>query len=381
MFNISAKINILHYNPKFLKISTNYIFLNATCKIIYIVYSPPMENFKKESLSSLLKTPKNIAIIPHKSPDGDAMGSSLGLWHYLIGLGHNAKVISPNAYADFLAWLPGNPEVIQFEENKEEAGNLIAAADVIFTLDFNTLSRAGDLSPFLKESKAHFVMIDHHQQPDDYADTMYSDPNCSSTCELVYHFIMEDSLGQGINQEIATCLYTGIMTDTGSFKFASTSSNTHRVIADLIDRGAESSKIYQSVFDTYTLNRLHLLGTALKNLKLIPHLNTAYITLSQSELDKYDFTKGDTEGFVNYGLSIKGVIFAAIFIENKEDKIVKVSLRSKGDFNVNHFSRNHFGGGGHVNAAGGISHKSLKETQVYFESLLPDYEKELREYE
>ncbi len=329
-------------------------------------------------LQDLLKSPRNIIIIPHKNPDGDAIGSTLGLMHFLNNKGHKAKVIAPNDYPEFLKWPPGEDTILKFENEKDTALNCIENADVIFTLDFNALHRSGEaLEPHLKASNAVKVMIDHHQQPDDYATFMYSDPKMSSTCEMVYHFICFLGDEDKITADIATCLYLGIMTDTGSFRFNSTTSTTHQVVARLIDKGADNSQIHNSVYDTNSYNRLQLIGRALQNLKVLEDYNTAYITLSQAELDQFNFKKGDTEGLVNYGLSIKGIKLAAIFIENKQEDIVKISLRSKGDFSVNMFSRTHFNGGGHTNAAGGRSHEGLDATVEKFISILPNYKKEL----
>jgi len=225
----------------------------------------------------------------------------------------------------------------------------------------------------LENAKALKILIDHHQQPEDYAKYIYSDVTMCSTSEMVYHFLeMLDDV-KAINKDIATSLYVGIMTDTGSFRFSSTTSTTHRVVADLIDKGANNSQIHSNVYDTNTYGRLQLLGCSLNNLKVIPEHKTAYISLSQSELNQFNFKKGDTEGVVNYGLSIDNVVFAAIFIEHKKEGIVKISLRSSGNFDVNAFARNHFNGGGHLNAAGGRSNLNLKETIEKFISILPNY--------
>ena len=336
-----------------------------------------MNSTEIKELKSLLAQPKKIVIIPHKNPDGDAIGSTLGLYHYLKSQNHEAVVVTPNDYPDFLKWVPGEKEIVNFEQKNDQAKKFISEAELIFTLDFNHFSRTGQVEEILNNTNTTYVMIDHHQQPDDYAKFTYSDVSCSSTCEMVYHFLgMLEATAQ-ITPEIASCLYLGIMTDTGSFRFPSTTSTTHRVIADLIDKGAKNSEIHQQTFDTNSYNRMQLLGVALNNMKILPHYHTAYITLSQKELDDHNFKKGDTEGFVNYSLGIKGIIFAAIFIENETEKIIKISLRSKGDFNVNEFAREHFEGGGHINAAGGRSLMSLEETQQHFEELLPNYEKEL----
>ncbi|MBA6154259.1 DHH family phosphoesterase [Gelidibacter maritimus] len=330
-----------------------------------------------KEIKALLIAPKQIVIVPHKNPDGDAMGSTLGLYHYLIKNNHKATVIAPNDYPDFLKWLPGQDNVVIYESDRSHAENLIEKADLIFTLDFNALHRAGEMETPLSNSEAVKIMIDHHQQPDSYAEYMFSDVSMSSTCEMVYRFI--DMLGDKgtINEQIATCLYTGILTDTGSFRFPSSTSTTHLVAADLIDRGANHSDIYNSIYDTNSYERLQLLGVALKNLRVIPEYRTAYITLSQEELNASNFKKGDTEGFVNYGLSIKNVVFAVIFIEHKQEGIVKISFRSEGSFSVNEFSRQNFGGGGHTNAAGGKSDLSLNDTVEKFISILPRYKNTL----
>ncbi|MCP9200918.1 bifunctional oligoribonuclease/PAP phosphatase NrnA [Gramella sp. GC03-9] len=320
---------------------------------------------------------KNIVIVPHKGPDGDAIGASLGLYHFLKDKGHAPQVIAPNDYPHFLKWLPGTEDVLIYESNTDKAHEFISKAEIIFTLDFNHLSRCGSMQDALLESEAVFVMIDHHQEPSDYADYTYSDSTMSSTCEMVYRFIDKLRASKKITPEIATCLYTGIMTDTGSFRFSSTSSDTHRTIADLIDKGAVNDQIHNNVFDTNSQDKLQLLGTALQNLCVNNELRTAYISLSQEELDRHNFKKGDTEGFVNYGLSLEGIIFAVIFIEKENEDMVKISFRSKGDFDVNKFARAHFEGGGHINAAGGKSDLSLNDTIVKFNSILPEYREEL----
>ncbi len=329
-------------------------------------------------IKDLLKSPKKMVIVPHKNPDGDAMGSSLGLFHYLKLFNHDISVIAPNDYPDFLKWLPGDEFVMKYDANKNNADELILGADIVFTLDFNALHRAGDMETILTKAEAVKILIDHHQQPDDYAKYIYSDVTMCSTAQMIYHFI--EMLGdlKTLNSSISTCLYTGIMTDTGSFRFRSTTSTTHRVIANLIDNGADNAQIHNNVYDTNSYNKLQLLGCALSNLKLISDSNTAYITLSQRELNTFDYKKGDTEGVVNYALSLKGVKFAVIFIENQKEGIIKISLRSKGNFDVNTFARQHFSGGGHVNAAGGRSELSLKKTVEKLISILPNYKNDLK---
>ncbi len=334
---------------------------------------------KKEiaEVKKLLSQPKKIVIVSHKNPDGDAIGSSLGLYNFLIKLGHEVNVIMPNDYPEFLKWMPKQHIIKDYENDVNLANNLIEDSDIIFTLDFNSLKRAGDMESSLANSQAVKIMIDHHQQPDDYAAFMYSEVSISSTSQMIYHFIDMLDMTKLIDSVIGTCLYTGIMTDTGSFRFASTTSTTHRVVANLIDKGVNNSIIHNNVYDTNSYNRLQLLGRALNNLKVIPELKTAYITLSQRELNKYNFRKGDTEGVVNYALSLKDVVLASIFIEHKKEGIVKISLRSNGDFSVNEFARAHFDGGGHTNAAGGRSNLPLTETVEKFISILPNYKKDL----
>ena len=329
------------------------------------------------AVSNLLSKPQNIVIVPHKNPDGDAIGSTLALWHYLKNKGQKVHIVVPNDYPKFLKWMPGHEQILNFEKENSQAKALIEEATVIFTLDFNHLGRIGQMEPFLNDSQATFIMIDHHQAPSDYAHYMYSDVSMSSTCEMIYNFIELLGDDEKINPEMAICLYTGIMTDTGSFKYTSTTSRTHRVVAALIDKGAENTKAHNLVYDTNTPNRLHLLGCALKNMVILEEYNTAYITLSQDELETYGYQKGDTEGFVNYGLTLHGIFFAVIFIENKEEGIVKISFRSEGEFSVNEFARKHFNGGGHTNAAGGRSDVSLQETIEYFVSILKDYKAQL----
>lgn len=328
----------------------------------------------KEELSS----PKKIVIIPHKNPDGDAMGSTQALCRFLKKSGHEAIVISPNDYPSFIKWLPEAEAVLIYEHHKQQAHNIIETADFIFTLDFNHFSRCGELEKPLNEAtNATFVMIDHHQQPDNYAKYTYSDVEMCSTCQMVYHFIENMEGLHLLDAEISTCLYTGIMTDTGSFRYRSTSSLTHRIIAQLMDAGADNTSIHESIYDTNTYSKLQLKGVALKNLKLLPEYRTAYISMSQKELNDHNFKKGDTEGFVNIGLSMQGYIFAVIFIENSQEGIIKISFRSKGEFSVNEFARNHYNGGGHNNAAGGRSEISLDATIETFLSILPKYKETL----
>jgi bifunctional oligoribonuclease and PAP phosphatase NrnA len=323
-----------------------------------------------QAVQELLATPKKIAIIPHRGPDGDAMGSTLALYHFLLKNYHQPVVMAPNEFPDFLAWLPGSEKVEVYEKEREKCTAFLNDAELVFTLDFNALHRTGEMETVLKTLTVPFIMIDHHQKPDDYAAVMYSDTQFGSTCEMIYNFITYLGQKSSIDKTIATCIYTGILTDSGSFRFPKTTGNTHRIVADLIDLEVENTVIPTLLFDNSSYNRLQLLGRALQNMQLIPEKQTSYITLTQAELNEFHFVKGDTEGIVNYGLSIKGIVFSAIFIENQEEKIIKISFRSQGDFDVNEFARNHFNGGGHINAAGGKSEESLSATVAKFEELV-----------
>ena len=323
-----------------------------------------------QAIQLLLATPKKIAIIPHRGPDGDAMGSTLGLYHFLLKNNHHPVVVSPNEFPDFLAWMPGSETVKIFEKDKQNCTKILEDAELIFTLDFNALHRTGEMEHVLAKLKAPFVMIDHHQKPDDYAVVTYSDTSFGSTCEMLYNFILFLGKKEDIDKTIGTCIYTGILTDSGSFRFPKTTGTTHRIVAELIDLGVENTEIPSLLFDNSSFGRLQILGRALQNMIILTEHKTAYTTLTQDELNSFDYVKGDTEGIVNYGLSIKGIVFTAIFIENKEEKIIKISFRSQGDFDVNQFARDHFNGGGHRNAAGGKSEASMEETKKKFEDLV-----------
>ena len=336
-----------------------------------------MDENSGKLLKELLSSPIKAVVVGHKNPDGDAVGSCCGLALALRKAGHDVTVIMPNDYPEFLKWMPMSEEVVIFDKDVIKATDHINTCDLVFTLDFNELDRTGNMEEVLSNADANFILIDHHQQPGNYAKVTYSDTSMSSTCEMVFHTLDRLEMTEVIDADIATLLYAGIMTDTGSFRYPATSEETHRVVALLIEAGAENATIHQNIYDTNTPDRLGLLGAALSNLEILSELNTAYITLSQKELDNHNFRKGDTEGFVNYALSIKGINFAAIFIENAQEGIIKISFRSKGSFSVNSFARMHFNGGGHNNAAGGRSHESLSQTVSHFISILPSHKNEL----
>ncbi|MVN21498.1 DHH family phosphoesterase [Mucilaginibacter arboris] len=324
-------------------------------------------------LKELLAQPQKIVITTHHKPDGDALGSSLGLFHYLRQKQHNVQVITPTDYPYFLQWMPGNADVIIYTEKKEQSAAWVQQADLIFCLDFNSLSRINELGELVKASSAKKIMIDHHLDPENFDDFRHWNTKACSAAQLVYEFIAE-LLGdkRSINADVATCLYTGIMTDSGSFRFPTTTANVHRITADLIDLGADNAAIHQLVYDHSTENRLRFLGYCLsEKLEILPEFNTAMIAITRDELNRFNIITGDTEGIVNYALSITGIRLAAIIIE-RTDK-VKLSLRSSGTFPANEICKNYFHGGGHRNAAGGQSESTLEQVIHQFKTLLPEY--------
>ena len=327
------------------------------------------------SLTELLDQPQKIVITTHHKPDGDAMGSSLGLYNYLVQLGHHAKVITPTDYPGFLSWLPGNEDVIIYTEAAARSAELIAEANLIFCLDFNSLGRINEMGELVRKSSAYKVMIDHHLEPEDFDDYRHWNINACATAQLVYDFIA-NVLHQRelVNKDVATCLYTGILTDSASFRLPNTTAAVHRIVADLIDAGAVNWRIHELIYNSSSENRLRFLGHCLANrLEVLPEFNTAIIWVTRADLDIYDVNTGDTEGIVNYALSIASIRLAA-FIVDREDK-VKLSLRSKGEFPANDICKRYFEGGGHRNAAGGHSADTLEGTINKFKAILPEYKK------
>jgi phosphoesterase RecJ-like protein len=321
-------------------------------------------------IEQLLAIPKRIAIIPHRSPDGDAMGSTLALYHFLLKLNHTPVVIAPNDFPEFLSWLPGTDTVLVYENEREKCTTIINQSELVFTLDFNALHRTGEMEQVLNKLSVPIIMIDHHELPESYASYTYSDTRFGSTCEMIYNFIGFLSKKSLIDKSIATCLYTGIMTDSGMFRYPKTTGTTHRIVAEFIDLGVENTEIPNLIFDNNSYQRLQLLGRALNNMKVKENLKTSYTFISQKELDEFNYVKGDTEGIVNYGLTIKGIVFAAIFIEHRDENVIKISFRSQGSFDVNKFSREYFNGGGHINASGGKSYDTLENTVKKFEQII-----------
>ena len=320
----------------------------------------------------------SIVIVTHTSPDGDAIGSSLGFFHFLQTFipKRNVRVIVPSEFPSFLKWMPAVDEIIVFPANEEAAIKCINNADLCFCLDFNSLKRTDKLSPYLEASNAFKILIDHHPQPDNNFDLMISNVASSSTCELIYDVIHAMSGVEALNKEIASCLYVGIMTDTGSFSYSCRRPETYLVVAELIRQGINSELIHRKIYDTYSESRMRLLGFCLsERLKILNGFHTAYIYLTENDLKNFNYQNGDTEGVVNYALSIEGIVLAVLFTE-KEGKI-RLSLRSKGEFSVNDLARKYFNGGGHKNASGGDSFKSMNDTLTFFESILNDYQNDL----
>ena len=327
------------------------------------------------SLKKLLAQPQKIVITTHHKPDGDAMGSSLGLYNYLIQQGHHAKVITPTDYPDFLSWMPGNEEVIIYAENLEQSAALIADADIIFCLDFNALGRINQMGELVDASSAYKIMIDHHLEPEDFDDYRHWNINACATAQLIYDFIVNElQHPELVNKDVATCLYTGIMTDSASFRLPNTTSTVHRIVADLIDAGAVNWRIHELVYNSASENRLRFLGHCLANcLEVLPEYNTAIIAVNKADLEKYEVDTGDTEGIVNYALSMGNIRLAAFIVERRDR--VKLSLRSKGEFPANEICKKYFSGGGHRNAAGGHSEHSLEQVIQEFKQILPEYKK------
>lgn len=324
-------------------------------------------------LKEKLTEKQRIVVTTHYKPDGDAMGSSLGLYYWLQAQGHDVDIIAPSDYPSFLFWMPGQEDVIIYTQQLDRSHQLIEDADLIFCLDFNHLSRIHEMENPVRNSKALKVMVDHHLAPENFDDFRHWDSSAAATAQLVYDLIV-NQFGdrEHITADIATCLYTGIMTDTGSFRFSSTTAQVHLIIADLITLGAQNWKIHEHVFNSSTENRLKFLGFCLLNrLEVLPEYNTAVFAVSREDISRFNVTTGDTEGLVNYALSVSGIRLAALIIDRKER--IKISLRSIGDFPCNEICSTYFNGGGHRNAAGGSSDESLENTVLTFKTILPKY--------
>jgi len=313
-----------------------------------------------------------IVIVAHIGPDGDAMGSSLALWHYLMTIDKEPVVIVPNPFPEFLSWMPGSKLVLDYDNSKEIADELIASAELIFTLDFNTASRMGKMADAILKAPADKILVDHHLHPDTFAKVRVSYPEISSTSELIFRLICRMGDFSMINLACAECIYTGMMTDTGGFTYNSNNQEVYFIIAELIKIGIDKDDIYRKVFNTYSVDRLRLMGFCLYHkMKVYPENRAALITLTEKELSEFNYINGDSEGFVNIPLSIAGVDFSVFMREDSEQ--IKISLRSQGTFPANKVAADLFNGGGHLNAAGGESKLTLEETVKKFEDALADY--------
>ncbi len=334
-----------------------------------------IDNTQLTSFKSLVQSSYNIAIIPHLNPDGDAMGASLGIHHVLKNMGKNNKVVAPSAFPKFLSWMEGLDAVLNYEEERVNTVNFLKNADLLIFMDFNSLKRVGEMEKEILNLTVNKVMIDHHPYPEQIADVMISVPKSSSTCELAYNVISKLEWNNYVDKAAAECFYTGIMTDTGSLSYNSSNPDTYLMVAGLLEKNIDKDRIHQLVFHSNSFCRMKLLGHVLCNKLVLMHeQGAAYMWLNKAELEEYNFQPGDTEGFVNYPLSIEGINISAFFIE-KEGKI-KCSFRSRGDFPVNEFSELNFSGGGHRNAAGGESYATMDTTiEKFTTELLSFYKK------
>ncbi len=329
-------------------------------------------------IKNLIASKEQIVITSHHNPDGDAIGSVLGLHHILSAMGCSSMMIIPNEIPDFLTWLPGSEKILRFSKNSKAAAEAISSAEIIFSLDYNSPKRLEGMQSYFDQSSAIKILIDHHPNPDNVFQWTLSDTWASSTAELVYEFATILDMESRVDENAALCIYTGIMTDTGSFSYACSNPRTFEIAAKLIAKGVKGEMAQQLVYNNFSESRMRLLGYSLESkMKVFPEFRTAFISLTQEELKRFKYRIGDTEGLVNYPLSIKNIIFSALFIENKG--FVKVSLRSVGEFPANKICEEFFSGGGHVNAAGGKSFATMQETETKFVEILKQYQKELNQ--
>ena len=318
---------------------------------------------------------EKIVIVSHVSPDGDAIGSSLGLYHFLTSQEKTVNVIVPNAFPEFLHWMPGAKEVIVYDKYKEYADKLINEADVLCCLDFNVLSRIDEMEEVVRNTSARKMMVDHHLYPGDFCRITISHPEISSTSELVFRLICQLGNFSDITKEGAECIYTGMMTDTGGFTYNSNDREIYYIISELLSKGIDKDEIYRKVFNTHSEGRLRLMGYVLYDkMQVFPEFNSALIWLDASEQKRFQYKKGDTEGFVNIPLSIKDVRFSVFLREDTEKKMIKVSLRSVGTFPCNKVAAEFFNGGGHLNASGGEFYGPMEEAINLFKQALVNYQ-------
>ena len=329
-----------------------------------------LSKYTKE-LSKLFSSAENILIMCHINPDGDSVGAQLSLYHYFKANGKNVSLLAPNNLQEFLKWMDGAGQIEVFIKDRKKGRMMIEGADLIIMLDFNQSGRLGEAEDYVVASKAKKVVIDHHLNPENFADLIISDPTKCSTSELIHEVICEINGAKFMNRSYAEALYVGIITDTGNFEHGSYSSRTFRIVADLLDTGIEKEKIINLIYNNFSSDRIRLQGFALnQRMVVMPEYKTAYIYLSKNDLKEYNHVKGDTEGFVNMPLSIKGINFSALFIE--KDNFIKLSFRSKGQFPSNEFASLYFSGGGHLNASGGEFSDTLDNTITYFIKVLKE---------
>ena len=335
-----------------------------------------MQKSELTAIIRLLEFPRKILITTHTNPDGDAIGSSLAMYGYLKKKGHDVSVMMPDPDPAFLSWMPFHSSLLVYSDQEETCIRMIERAEIIFCLDFNGLGRLSDAEKPVRDANAIRILIDHHRDPAPVFNHMISVIETSSTSELIYDFIAGCGDASLIDQDIASCIYSGIITDTGSFSYSCNYEKTYLITADLYRKGIDGEHIHRLIYDTYSEERLRLLGYSIsEKLVVLEEYNTAYISLSKDDLDRFNYQVGDTEDVVNYALSIAGINLAALFSER--DDVVRVSFRSKGNFSVNDIARKYFNGGGHINAAGAISHLSLEETVRIFVEKLPEYKEKL----
>lgn len=343
----------------------------------YELITPIIDNKLVEKSFELIDQSEQILITTHLSPDGDAMGSTLGLYHFLQGMGKKVKMIVPNSFPYFLRWMNGANEVLIYEYNPEAAQTIFDTSDLIFSLDYNIPKRIGPMAAALENAKAKKILIDHHLEPSDIFDVCISYPKISSTCELIFRFLHQANMLDRFDKNISECLYTGMMTDTGGFTFNSNNPEIYQIISILLRNGVDKDRIYSMVFNNLNETRFRLLGYTLsKRMEIYPELHSALMWLSIEDQKQFEFNKGDTEGFVNYPLGIKDVIFSVFMRE--EPELIKISFRSQGDFPANEFAKEYFNGGGHLNASGGEFYGSLEDAIALFEKGIAEYKEKLK---
>ena len=329
-----------------------------------------------ERLKTIIAEGSMFVLTCHAGPDGDALGSTLGMAHYLTALGKEATVIVPDAFPDFLAWMPGAQEIVRFDKHRDKAELLIAMADVVLVMDYNALSRVDDMGPLIEKTKAKKVLVDHHLQPAQFCDLNFSFSQLSSTCEVVFRLVVAMDGYDVLTKAACECIYAGMITDTGCFSYGPCTQEVYLIISMLMQKEINKDRIYNKVFNNYSEGRLRLMGYVLyEKMRVFPEYHAALITLSREEMARFDFVKGDTEGLVNIPLQMKGIHFSAFLREDTEKDLIRVSLRSQGTFPCNKFAAKYFTGGGHLNASGGQHVGTLQEAIEIFERALEEFPK------